>query len=107
MSSCLLPQFKCPPDSFSIQFRTSHSVSKHSKGSVFFQPQCAVSTSPPLLTSVLDVAKIRLPSFDTDSNPRVSDRQWTYTGTIGPSTEVIILPFSLKHFTKLSAKIIE
>ncbi|CAN7036092.1 unnamed protein product [Brassica rapa subsp. trilocularis] len=87
MSSCLLPQFKCPPDSFSIQFRTSHSVSKHSKGSVFFQPQCAVSTSPPLLTSVLDVAKIRLPSFDTDSNPRVSDRQWTYTGTIGPSTE--------------------
>ncbi|XP_022565978.1 RNA polymerase sigma factor sigB-like isoform X1 [Brassica napus] len=87
MSSCLLPQFKCPPDSFSIQFRTSHSVSKHNKGSVFFQPQCAVSTSPPLLTSVLDVAKIRLPSFDTDSNPRVSDRQWTYTGTIGPSTE--------------------
>ncbi|KAH0916682.1 hypothetical protein HID58_031128, partial [Brassica napus] len=87
MSSCLLPQFKCPPDSFSIQFRTSHSVSKHNKGTVFFQPQCAVSTSPPLLTSVLDVAKIRLPSFGTDSNPRVSDRQWTYTGTIGPSTE--------------------
>ncbi|KAF8110329.1 hypothetical protein N665_0085s0057 [Sinapis alba] len=90
MSSCLLPHFKCPPDPFSIQFRTSYSLSKHNKGgSVFFQPQCAVSTSPPLLTSVLDVAKLRLPSFDTDSNPRVSDRQWTYTGTtIGPSTEV-------------------
>ncbi|KAJ0235976.1 RNA polymerase sigma factor sigB [Hirschfeldia incana] len=84
MSSCLLPQFKCPPDPFSIQFRTSHSVSKQNKGSVYFQTQCAVSTSPPLLTSVIDVAKLRLPSFDTDLNPRVSDRQWTYTG---PSTE--------------------
>ncbi|KAJ4879008.1 RNA polymerase sigma factor sigB [Raphanus sativus] len=88
MSSCLFPQFKCPPDSFSIQFRTSHSVSKQNKGSVFFQPQCAaVSTSPPLLlTSVIDVAKLRLPSFDTDSTPRISDKQWTYTGTIGPSS---------------------
>ncbi|XP_010475654.1 PREDICTED: RNA polymerase sigma factor sigB [Camelina sativa] len=87
MSSCLLPQFKCQPDSFSIHFRTSFSVSKQNKGSVFFQPQCAVSTSPALLTSTLDVAKLRLPSFDTDSDSRISDRQWTYTGTIGPSTE--------------------
>uniref|UniRef100_A0A1J3D4Y6 RNA polymerase sigma factor n=1 Tax=Noccaea caerulescens TaxID=107243 RepID=A0A1J3D4Y6_NOCCA len=87
MSSCLLPQFKCQPDSFSIHFRTSHSVSKHNKGSVFFQPQCAVSTSTALSTSVLDVAKLRLPSFNTDSDSRISDRQWTYTGTIGPSTE--------------------
>ncbi|CAH8357831.1 unnamed protein product [Eruca vesicaria subsp. sativa] len=82
MSSCLLPQFKCPPDPFSIHFKTSHSVSKQNKGSVFFQPQCAVSTSPPLLTSVLDVTKLRLPSFDTDSNSLVSDRQWTCTGTV-------------------------
>ncbi|CAF2082045.1 unnamed protein product [Brassica napus] len=82
MSSCLLPQFKCQPDSFSIHFRTSYSLSKHNKSSVYFQPQCAVSTSPPLLTSTLDVSKLRLPSFDTDS-----DRPWTYTGTVGPSTE--------------------
>nr|CAB83106.1 sigma factor 2 [Sinapis alba] len=87
MSSCLLPNFKCQPDSFSVHFRTSYSVSKHSKGSAFFQPQCAVSTSPPLLTSTLDVAKLRLPSFDTDSDSRISDRPWTYTRTIGPSTE--------------------
>ncbi|CAA7053323.1 unnamed protein product [Microthlaspi erraticum] len=87
MSSCLLPQFKCQPDSFSIHFRTSHSVSKHNKGPVFFQPQCAVSTSTTLSTTVLDVAKLRLPSFNTDSDSRISDRQWTYTGTIGPSTE--------------------
>ncbi|CAN7019583.1 hypothetical protein BRARA_F00534 [Brassica rapa] len=82
MSSCLLPQFKCQPDSFSIQNRTSYSLSKHNKSSVYFQPQCAVSTSPPLLTSTLDVSKLRLPSFDTDS-----DRPWTYTGAVGPSTE--------------------
>ncbi|KAG2305445.1 hypothetical protein Bca52824_034096 [Brassica carinata] len=87
MSSCLLPYFKCQPDSFSIHFRTSYPVSKHSKGSVFFQPQCAVSTSPPLLTSTLDVSKLTLPSFDTNSDSRTSDRQWNYTQTIGPSTE--------------------
>ncbi|KFK43174.1 hypothetical protein AALP_AA1G089300 [Arabis alpina] len=87
MSSCLLPHFKCQPDSFSIHFRTSHCVSKHSKGPVFFQPQCAVSTSPALLTSTLDVAKLRLPSFDTDSDSLLSDRQWSYTRTIDPSTD--------------------
>ncbi|CAH8386608.1 unnamed protein product [Eruca vesicaria subsp. sativa] len=87
MSSCLLPNFKCQPDSFSVHFRTSYSVSKHSKSSVFFQPQCVVSTSPPLLTSTLNVAKLRLPSFDTDSDSRISDRQWSYTGTTSPSTE--------------------
>ncbi|KAJ0237769.1 RNA polymerase sigma factor sigB [Hirschfeldia incana] len=87
MSSCLLPNFKCQPDSFSVHFRTSYSLSKHSKGSAFFQPQCAVSTSPPLLTSTLDVSKLRLPSFDTDSDSRISDRPWSYTGTTGPSTE--------------------
>ena len=68
-------------------------AARHNKGSVFFKPQCAFSTSPPLLAFVLDVEKIRLPSFGTDSNPRVSDRQWTYTGTIGPSTEVIIFNY--------------
>ncbi|KAJ4915105.1 RNA polymerase sigma factor sigB [Raphanus sativus] len=87
MSSCLLPNFKCQPDSFSIHFRTSYPVSKHNKSSVYFQPQCAVSTSPPLLTSTLDVSKLRLPSFNTDSDSRISDRQWSYTGTTGPSTE--------------------
>ncbi|CAN8311751.1 unnamed protein product [Cochlearia groenlandica] len=87
MSSCLLPQFKCQPDSFSLHFRTTFSASKHNKGSVIFQPQCSVSTSPPLLTSMLDVAKLRLPSFNSDSDSRISDRQWTYTSTIGPSTQ--------------------
>ncbi|KAL0694647.1 hypothetical protein Bca4012_061827 [Brassica carinata] len=97
MSSCLLPYFKCQPDSFSIHFRTSYSVSKHSKGSVFFQPQCAVSTSTPSLTSMLDVAKLRLPSFDTDSDSRISDRPWTYTRTTGPSTEA-------KHLEALASE---
>ncbi|KAJ4915095.1 RNA polymerase sigma factor sigB [Raphanus sativus] len=87
MSSCLLPNFKCQPDSFSIHFRTSYPVSKHNKSSVYFQPQCAVSTSPPLLAATLDVSKLRLPSFDTDSDSRISDRPWSYTGTTGPSTE--------------------
>lgn len=63
-------------------------AAKQNKSSVFFQPQCAVSTSPALLTSMLDVAKLRLPSFDTNSDSRISDRRWTYTGTVGPSTEV-------------------
>jgi len=37
---------------------------------------------------MLDVAKLRLPSFDTDSDSLISDRQWTYTRPDGPSTEV-------------------
>ncbi|CAN8294974.1 unnamed protein product [Cochlearia groenlandica] len=96
MSSCLLPQFKCHPDSFSIHFKTSYSLSKHNKGYVYFQPQCAVSTSPALLTSTIDVSKLRLPSFDTGSDSVISDRQWSsYTRTVGPSTEAKYLDETL------------
>ncbi|XP_010528784.1 PREDICTED: RNA polymerase sigma factor sigB [Tarenaya hassleriana] len=84
MSSCLLPQFKCLPDSFSIQFRTSHYLSKHGKDGVFFQPQCTASVSAP---SVLDVENLRLPSFNTHSDSLVSDDRWTCTGIIGPPTQ--------------------
>ncbi|KAL4351777.1 hypothetical protein GQ457_06G024120 [Hibiscus cannabinus] len=86
--SCLLPQFKCQPDTFSIQFRAHHSHHSKHKESICFRAQCVVSTtSSTATTTVLDVQKLRLPSFEADSNSVVTDRPWTYTGATGPPSE--------------------
>ncbi|KAE8725215.1 RNA polymerase sigma factor sigB [Hibiscus syriacus] len=88
--SCLLPQFKCQPDTFSIQFRTHHSHHSKHKESAGFRAQCIVSTTSSTstaTTTVLDVQKLRLPSFEAHSNSVVTDRPWTYTGATGPPSE--------------------
>ncbi|GMI79576.1 RNApolymerase sigma subunit 2, SIGMA FACTOR 1, SIGMA FACTOR 2, SIGMA FACTOR B [Hibiscus trionum] len=88
--SCLLPQFKCQPDTFSIQFRTHHSHHSKHKESICFRAQCVVSTTSSTstaTTTVLDVQKLRLPSFEAHSNSVVTDRPWTYTGATGPPSE--------------------
>ncbi|XVE90317.1 hypothetical protein DITRI_Ditri20bG0067800 [Diplodiscus trichospermus] len=82
--SCLLPQFKCQPDTFSIQFRTHHS--KH-KESICLRTQCVLSTTTPSTSTVLDVEKLRLPCFQAHPRSVVADRPWTYTGSTGPPSE--------------------
>lgn len=45
------------------------------------------------MTTVLDVEKLRLPSLEAHSNAVAANRQWTYFGAVGPSTEVRLVPF--------------
>ncbi|KAK6232672.1 hypothetical protein SCA6_002745 [Theobroma cacao] len=104
--SCLLPQFKCQPDTFSIQFRTHHShhfliavtgMVKYfsprqcSCGNLTNPPKCVLSTTSSststTATAVLDVEKLRLPSFEAHPNSVAVDRPWTYIGATGPPSE--------------------
>ncbi|KAH7525210.1 hypothetical protein FEM48_Zijuj06G0200800 [Ziziphus jujuba var. spinosa] len=83
--SCLLPQFKCQPDTFSIHFRTHLPKPRDSISS---WPHCILSTSSPstsmATTTVLNLEKLRLPSLDANSDSVTANRPWTYTGAIGP-----------------------
>ncbi|TYJ24177.1 hypothetical protein E1A91_A08G243100v1 [Gossypium mustelinum] len=89
--SCLLPQFKCQPDTFSINFRTHHSHHSRHKESICFRAHCVLSTTSPSAstrtTSVLDVEKLRLPFFEAQPNSIVADRERTYIGGTGPPSE--------------------
>ncbi|WCJ27682.1 RNA polymerase sigma factor sigB [Euphorbia peplus] len=93
MSSCLLPQFKCHPDSFSIHFRTHlqlHSSLSQPKcrDPVYFRAQCILSTtSPSTSTTVLDLERLRFPSFEAHSDSVTAKSPWTYVGAIGPPKE--------------------
>ncbi|XP_062156882.1 RNA polymerase sigma factor sigB isoform X2 [Alnus glutinosa] len=97
--SCLLPQFKCQPDTFSIQFRTHHhtvtTIHPHTHTSktrepVCFGVQCVLSATSPSTstgtTTVLNMEKLRLPSLETNSDSFTANRPWTYMGAIGPPT---------------------
>ncbi|KAE7999250.1 hypothetical protein FH972_003701 [Carpinus fangiana] len=99
--SCLLPQFKCHPDTFSIQFRThhhtasttpSHTHTSKTREPVCFGVQCVLSTTSPSTststgtTSVLNMEKLRLPCLETNSDSFTANRPWTYMGAIGPPT---------------------
>ncbi|KAL5767718.1 hypothetical protein ACOSP7_014314 [Xanthoceras sorbifolium] len=90
--SCLLPQFKCQPDTFSIHFRTPHHhhllLSKN-KEPLCFRTHCILSTTSPSTSTataaVLDVEKLRLPSLEDHSNSVAANRPWTYIGAVGPA----------------------
>ncbi|XP_042966451.1 RNA polymerase sigma factor sigB isoform X1 [Carya illinoinensis] len=98
--SCLLPQFKCHPDTFSIQFRThqhtvstthSHPQNEKSRDRIDIRAQCILSTASFSTsigsTTVLNMGKLRLPSLETDSDPFTANKPWTYMGAVGPPTE--------------------
>ncbi|KVH89314.1 RNA polymerase sigma-70, partial [Cynara cardunculus var. scolymus] len=81
--SCLLPQFKCLPDSFSIQFKT---LNHHSpqlpkcREPTFFPTRCILSTTaPPPSTdsTVLNLEKLQLSSLEVHSNSGGAERQWS------------------------------
>ncbi|XP_030549928.2 RNA polymerase sigma factor sigB isoform X2 [Rhodamnia argentea] len=95
MSSCLLPQFKCQPDTFSVQFRT-HVHTQKNKEPTYFRAQCLLSTtSLPTSSSssaatavILVMEKLRLPSLEILTDSATSNRPWMYTGAVGPPAEV-------------------
>ncbi|KAM7273224.1 hypothetical protein ACFE04_027888 [Oxalis oulophora] len=87
--SCLLPQFKCQPYTFSIYFKTksnSHALSHltRNRRSTYFRPHCILSTTS---TTVLDIEKLRLPSLEAHTNNVSTDRGWGYLGTAVLPTE--------------------
>ncbi|KAL3832877.1 hypothetical protein ACJIZ3_007613 [Penstemon smallii] len=84
--SCLLPQFKCSPDTFAVNFK-SHSLSSK-RDSFAFRTQCILSTtSTPTLT--LELEKLQLPSLEQHITNSVSaDRSWK---TAASTTSVLEL----------------
>uniref|UniRef100_A0A6N2L7K0 Uncharacterized protein n=1 Tax=Salix viminalis TaxID=40686 RepID=A0A6N2L7K0_SALVM len=80
--SCLLPQFKCQPDSFSIQFRslqhhsTNHIQLSAKNGEPFrFRAQCTLSSpSPSTSTAVLDLERLIFPSLESHSDSIAANR---------------------------------
>nr|QKY65020.1 plastidic RNA polymerase sigma-subunit 2 [Passiflora auriculata] len=100
--SCLLPQFKCQPDTFSAHFRTylphaSNQTPLLSKNRepVWLRTQCSLSITSPsssASTSVLDPEKLRLPSIGSHTDSVDANRPWTYTGSIGPPKEPTFRP---------------
>lgn len=91
--SCLLPQFKCQPDTFSIYFKTNHfhnpnfSQSPAKRDPICFRAQCILSSTSSTSTAVLDLEKLRLPSFEAHSDSVAANSPWTYLGAIGPRKE--------------------
>ncbi|KAA8520326.1 hypothetical protein F0562_014582 [Nyssa sinensis] len=89
--SCLLPQFKWLPDTFSVNFRAHHhptTQSSKSREPIYFRTQCVLSTASPLTstatTTVLDMEKLQFPSLEAHSNSVIASRTWTYIGAVGP-----------------------
>nr|AKC88668.1 sigma factor [Pelargonium echinatum] len=86
--SCLLPQFKCQPDTFCIQFRAPPSKIQ---GPVYLRTRCVLSTiSAPTsaaTSTLLDMEKLQISSLEAHSNPVSAHCRWTHMEAIGPPTE--------------------
>lgn len=105
--TCLLPQFKCQPDTFSItsMLHPSSSATSHlrNRDLVCFRPQCAVSTPPPPTaaaeTAIFDVEKLRLPYVESNSNSLSAYAQTAFLSNLGSPAEA-------KFDTALAAKLL-
>ncbi|GER57812.1 RNA polymerase sigma factor rpoD1 [Striga asiatica] len=82
--SCLLPQFKCSPDTFAVNFKLqNHSFAHFSRkrDALNFQAQCVLSVaSAPTLTSsttLLELEELQLSPFEAIPNSVTADRPWT------------------------------
>ncbi|XP_042064661.1 RNA polymerase sigma factor sigB-like isoform X1 [Salvia splendens] len=79
---CLLPQFKCSPDTFAVNFKSQSHSSAHSlksREAINFRTQCILSvTSVPTATtsSVLELEKLQLSSLEGFPNSVAADRSW-------------------------------
>ncbi|KAL2478445.1 RNA polymerase sigma factor sigB [Forsythia ovata] len=72
--SCLLPQFRCLPDTFSVNFKSQNHSAIHpskSRDPIYFQTQCILSTAT---TTVLELEKLQLPSLEAISSSVPADR---------------------------------
>ncbi|XP_042028775.1 RNA polymerase sigma factor sigB-like isoform X3 [Salvia splendens] len=81
--SCLLPQFKCSPDTFAVNYFKSQSYSSihssKSREAINFRTQCILSvTSVPTATtsSVLELEKLQLSSLEAFPSSAAADRSW-------------------------------
>ncbi|EYU27177.1 hypothetical protein ABFS82_02G130000 [Erythranthe guttata] len=83
--SCLLPQFKCSPDTFAVNFKSQTLFTVHSsksRESINFRTQCVLSTTspPPTMaatTTLLEFEKLQLSPLETIPNSLPADRSWT------------------------------
>lgn len=109
--SCLLPQFKCSPDTFAVKFKSQNHSSIHSSKSreaINFRTQCIVSvTSVSAATSaVLELEKLQIPPLETFPNSAAADRSWrTATSTSAmlelekvPSLDTRGIPFVAERY---------
>ncbi|MFS7889629.1 putative RNA polymerase sigma-70 region 3, RNA polymerase sigma-70 region 2 [Helianthus anomalus] len=93
--SCLLPQFKWVPDSFSVQFKSHNHHSSNlprCRGPVFFLTRCILSTTaPPVSTesTVLKLEKLQLSSLEVHSDSAAADRQWSSSSSTTTTTGVL------------------
>ncbi|XP_074350897.1 RNA polymerase sigma factor sigB-like [Apium graveolens] len=114
--SCLLPQFKCLPDSFSIHFKTHlHSFPSQPlkyREPIYSRVQCSATVTTVLDTpsleahsnsvaanrswsestsnAVLDLEKLHLASLEVHSNSAATDRPWTYISDMDPPSEATL-----------------
>ncbi|CAN4125155.1 unnamed protein product [Withania somnifera] len=101
--SCLLPQFKCLPDSFLLSLKThQHSAPQLLKGRDPFQfrTQCVLSTTSAstskVAATVLDIEKLQLPSIEVLSNSVAADRSWKPPSESATTTIVDIQKLKLQ-----------
>lgn len=66
---------------------------------ISFRTQYMLSTTSPSSsagkTNLLDMEELRLPSLEVNSDSLIANRPWTYTGAIGPPTEVRVVLYNL------------
>ncbi|XP_043694810.1 RNA polymerase sigma factor sigB [Telopea speciosissima] len=90
--ACLLPQFKSPPDTLSIHFRTHHNHHHHSSNlhplksrDSCFRVQSVLSTTTTAMeTTVVDMGKLSLPSLEAHSSTVAGNQPLTYVRAFGP-----------------------
>nr|AKC88656.1 sigma factor [Geranium incanum] len=85
--SCLLPQFKCQPDTLAINFRAPPPTKV--RGPIHFQARCVLSTisAPTSTATVLDAEKLKISSIEAHSNSVSAKSPWTHIEAISPPTE--------------------
>lgn len=108
--TCLLPQFKCQPDTFAISSilhppsaSSSATSILRSRVVVCFRAQCAVSTPPPPTaaaeTTIFDIEKLRLSYGESSSNSLRAYAPPNFLSTLDS-------PAQAKFDTALAAKLL-
>lgn len=95
--TCLLPQFKCSPDTFAVNFKSQGHSSIHSSKSreVINRTQCILSvTSVPTATTsrVLELEKLQLSPLEAFPNSAGADRSWTAPSSASAMLELEKVP---------------
>ncbi|KAJ8442539.1 hypothetical protein Cgig2_026481 [Carnegiea gigantea] len=94
--TCLLPQFKCQPYTFSISSKLhplpspTSSPPLRTRDSVCFRTQCPLSASSStsnVETAVLDIGKLHLPYVEANSSSLLAYGSLTYLNPEGSPTE--------------------